>query len=107
LIYDDGWGCGYRHSAGLPWVCGSSCGYGDRDFVPTAALDSAVGMGIHTHGSSSSSTVHVVVVWGGYGDTSSVPTAALDIGAKSVGVGWAWRQDTRGWKGMETRFTDL
>ena len=51
--------------------------------------------------------MNVVVVWGGYGDTSSVPTVALDIGAKSVGIGWARRQDTRGWKGMETRFTDL
>ena len=37
--------------AGLPWVWGSPCvwvwcGYVDRNSVPTAALDSAVGMGL-------------------------------------------------------------
>jgi len=31
--------------AGLPWVWDPH-GYGDRNSVPTAALDSAVGMGI-------------------------------------------------------------
>jgi len=46
-------------------------GYGDRNSIPTAALDSAVGIG-SPWGSL------WVWLWGGYGDRNSIPTAALD-----------------------------
>jgi len=65
--------------SGLPWVKGSPWGYpwvwvwvwggyGDRNSVPTAALDSAVGMGIPMG-------MGIGWVW----DINYVPTAALAI----------------------------
>ena len=62
---------------GLPWVWGSPWdGYGDRNSVPTAALDSAVGMGIPM---------------GWDGDRNSVPTAALDSAVgMGIPMGWVW-----------------
>jgi len=52
---------GMRIPMGTVWG-----GYGERNSVPTAALDFAMGMGIP-----------MGTVWGGYGDRNSVPTAAL------------------------------
>ena len=61
----------WRSPWGSPWVwvCG---GYGEGNSVPTAALDSAVGMG-SPWGSGSP----WVWVCGEYGEGNSVPTAAL------------------------------
>jgi len=69
---------------GSPWVWD---GYGDRNSVLTAALDSAVGMGIPMG-------IGRPMGWV-YGDRNSVPTAALDSAVgmgipMGIGMGWVW-----------------